>query len=254
MKNSDIVAQNKSHVIGVLSGWDRLVFRGCCPMLAYLDAMLLWTLRMGILLKDYSQWALALSDAMKRACLEEAERRQRPIRYLQSSGVKKDDLAGQILRENPVSEGLVCVLTCLEPCDTYRIRGNHRSKRLELRQERTKCLHVYKYWLDREFGLMGARLQTWLPCRVQVWINGREWLARKLDQKGIAYHRHDNCLPWIDDFNAAQNLSVPPPQRRQAGAFPHRFPCQLPPSLAKKSWPNPQSKKPTTLSRNAQRP
>jgi len=206
MKNSDIVAQNESHVIGVLSGWDRLVFRGCCPMLAYLDGMLMWTLRMGILLKDYSQWALALSDAMKRACFEEAERRQRPIQYLPSSGVRKDDLARQILRENPVAEGLVCVLTCLEPCDTYRIRGNRRSKRLELRRERSKCLHVYKYWLDREFGLMGARLQTWLPCRVQVWINGREWLARKLDQKGIAYQRHDNCLPWIDDFDAAQKL------------------------------------------------
>lgn len=206
MKNSDIVAQNRSQVIGVLSGWDRLVFRGCCPMLAYLDGMLMWTLRMGVLLKDYSEWALALSDAMKRACLAEAERRQRPIQYLRSSGVRKDDLARQILRENPISEGLVCVLTCLEPCDTYRIRGNRRSKRLELRQERTKCLHVYKYWLDREFGLMGARLQTWLPCRVQVWINGREWLARKLDRKGIAYRRHDNCLSWIDDFDAAQKL------------------------------------------------
>lgn len=206
MKNSDIVAQNRSHVIGVLNGWDRLVFRGCCPMLAYLDGMLLWILRTGILLKDYSKWALALSDAMKRACLAEAERRQRPVRYLRSSGVRKDDLARQILRENPVSEGLICILTCLEPCDTYRIRGNHRNKRLELRQERTKCLHVYKYWLDREFGLMGARLQTWLPCRVQVWINGREWLTRKLDRKGIAYRRHDNCLPWIDDFDAAQKL------------------------------------------------
>ena len=206
MKNNDIVAQNESQVIGVLSGWDRLVFHGCCPMLAYLDGMLMWTLRMGILLKDYSEWALALSDAMRRACLEEAVYRRRPIEYLRSSGVRKDELARQILREKPVSEGLVCVLTCLEPCDTYRIRGNRRNKRIELRRERGKCLHVYKYWLDREFGLMGARLQTWLPCRVQVWINGRHWLARKLDRKGIAYRRHDNCLPWIEDFDAAQKL------------------------------------------------
>ena len=206
MKNSLILAQAPSRVIGVLEGWDRLVFRGCCPLFMFVDGMLKWLLHMGIRLTEFSQWALATSDAMKRACLAEAERRRRPIRYLGSSGVRKDELARDILRESPVSEGLVCVLTCLEPCDTYRIRGNRQTKRLELRRERTKCLHIYKYWLDSEFGLMGARLQTWLPYGVQVWINGREWLARRLDRRGIAYRRHDNCFPWIEDFDAAQKL------------------------------------------------
>lgn len=206
MRNNLIVAENESRVIGVLGGWDRLVFRGCCPLFAFLDGMLKWLLHMGIRLTEYSEWALAMSDAMKRACLQEAERCQRPIRYLHSSGVRKDDLARQILQESPVSQGLVCVLTCLEPCDTYRVRGNRQAKRLELQKERTKCLHIYKYWLDADFGLMGARLQTWLPYGVQVWINGREWLARKLDRKGIAYRRSDNCFPWIEDFDAAQEL------------------------------------------------
>ena len=206
MKNSLIVAQNESQVIGVLSGWDRIIFRGCCPLFAFVDGMLKWLLHMGIWLTDYSKWALTMTDAMKKACLAEAERRARPVRYLRSSDVAKDELARQILKENPVSEGLVCILTCLEPCETYRVRGNRQTKRLELRRERTKCLHIYKYWLDGEFGLMGARLQTWLPYGVQVWINGREWLARKLDRKGIAYRRADNCLPWIEDFDAAQKL------------------------------------------------
>lgn len=206
MNNTDIVTQNESRVAGVLSGWDRLVYRACCPMMAYLDGMLMWTLRLGILLKDYSEWALALSGAMKQACFAEAEHRDRPIEHLRSSGTRKDELARNILKENPVSEGLVCVLTCMETCDTYRVRGNRKTKQLELRRERGKCLHVYKYWLDREFGMMGARLQSWLPCRLQVWINGREWLARRMDQKGIAYRRHDNCFPWIEDFDAAQKL------------------------------------------------
>ncbi len=65
---------------------------------------------------------------------------------------------------------------------------------------------THKYWLDGEFGLMGARLQTWLPYGVQVWINGREWLARRLDRRGITYRRHDNCFPWIEDFDSAQKL------------------------------------------------
>jgi hypothetical protein len=207
MRNSLIVAENESRVIGELSGWDRLVFRGCCPLFAFVDGMLRWLLHMGIWLTEYSKWALAMTDAMKKACLAEAERRGRPVRHLRSSAVRKDELARQILKEDPVSEGLVCILTCLEPCKTYRVRGNRQTKRIELRQEHGKCLHVYKYWLDGQFGLMGARLQTWLPCSVQVWINGREWLARRLDRKGIAYRRHDNCFPWIEDFHAAQKLA-----------------------------------------------
>lgn len=206
MKNSLIVARNQSRVVGVLSGWDRLVFRGACPLFMFVDGMLKWLLHMGIRLTEFSDWALDMTEQMKRACLAEAQRRGRPIHYLRSSDVAKDELARRILRDSPVRQGLVCVLTCLEPCDTYRVRGNHRTHRLELRKERTKCLHVYKYWVDAEFGLMGARLQTWLPYGVQVWINGREWLARKLDRKGIAYRRHDNCFPWIEDFGAAQKL------------------------------------------------
>lgn len=172
MNDNLIVARNASRVIGVLEGWDRLVFRGCCPLFLFVDGMLKWLLHMGIRLTEFSQWALATSEAMKRACLAEAERRRRPIRYLGVSGIRKDELARDILRENPVSEGLVCVLTCLEPCDTYRIRGNRGS------------------------GRNG----------VQVWINGREWLARRLDRRGIAYRRYDNCFPWIEDFDAAQKL------------------------------------------------
>jgi hypothetical protein len=175
-------------------------------MLSYLDAMLLFIRHMGILLKQYSEWALELSDELKRACLAEAVHGDRPVVYLPSSGVRKDDLARKILAEKPVSEGLICVLTCLEPCRTFRIRGDRQSHRLELRAERTKCLHVYKYWIDRQFGFMGARLQTWLPCEVQVWINGREWLARRMKRSGIGFHRHDNCFPWINDFPAAQRL------------------------------------------------
>lgn len=206
MKNYSIVARNSSNVIGVLTGWDRLVFRGCVPMLSYLDAMLLFLRHLGILLKDYSEWALDLSDKMKQACLADAVRLNRPVIYLPSSGVRKDELARQILAEKPVTDGLICALTCLEPCRTFRIRGNRQTQHLELRTEQTKCLHVYKYWLDSQFGFMGARLQTWLPCEVQVWINGREWLARRMDRKGIAYRRHDNCFPWIENFPAAQRL------------------------------------------------
>ena len=130
MKNCPIIARKSSNVIGVLTGWDRLVFRGSIPMLSYLDAMLLFLRHLGILLKDYSEWALDLSDQLKQACLADVVRQNRPVVYLPSSGVRKDELARQILAEKPVSEGLICALTCLEPCRTFRIRVNRQTHRL----------------------------------------------------------------------------------------------------------------------------
>jgi hypothetical protein len=37
-------------------------------------------------------------------------------------------------------------------------------------------------------------------------MNGREWLANRLDQAGIAYEKADNCFTWIEDFGRAQQL------------------------------------------------
>ncbi|MGH9438492.1 MAG: hypothetical protein ACRD22_11515, partial [Terriglobia bacterium] len=70
----------------------------------------------------------------------------------------------------------------------------------------SKCLHFYFYYLDREFGLMHIRLQTWLPLTIQVCINGREWLARQMQRDGIEYEQKDNCFTWIDDLPRAQAL------------------------------------------------
>ena len=70
------------------------------------------------------------------------------------------------------------------------------------RRER-KCLHHYLYLIDPEFGFMHIRIQGWIPYDVQVYINGREWLARQLDKAGIGYLRHENSLLRVDDLEAA---------------------------------------------------
>jgi hypothetical protein len=53
---------------------------------------------------------------------------------------------------------------------------------------------------------MNARLQTWFPFNVQICLNGREWLARQMESKRIAFKRNDNCLLWIADPVKGQRL------------------------------------------------
>jgi hypothetical protein len=99
------------------------------------------------------------------------------------------------------------VLSCVEPCRTFSVRGNRASKHLELRAEERQCLHLYFYFVDSEFGLMHVRLQTWLPLTMQVCINGREYLGRQMKQNGISYTQADNCFTKIGDPRRAQQLS-----------------------------------------------
>jgi len=42
---------------------------------------------------------------------------------------------------------------------------------------------------------------------IQVYINGREYLAKKLDKEGIQYQRYDNSFTYISDIEKAQEIA-----------------------------------------------
>ena len=66
---------------------------------------------------------------------------------------------------------------------------------------------MYFYFINRDFGLMHVKLQTWFPLQIQVYVNGHEWLARKLKQNGIRYTKRENAFLWIEDLARAQKFS-----------------------------------------------
>lgn len=86
----------------------------------------------------------------------------------------------------------------------YHRSQDKKERGLKLRPR--KCLHIYKYLIHPRFGYMNARIQTWFPFNIQICLNGREWLARRLAKKGIDFKRSDNCLPWVDGVDRAQRL------------------------------------------------
>jgi hypothetical protein len=65
---------------------------------------------------------------------------------------------------------------------------------------------LYHYQIHPVFGFMHARIQTWFPFGITVCINGREWLARQMDQANVHYVRRDNTFTWLEDHAAAQAL------------------------------------------------
>src|SRR2546421_4033756 len=122
-----------SEIKGVLSGWDRVRFRGTLRWLANLDGLgtYLWSTK--VLLKDFRGWAQSLTERVREATEALAKAAGRPIHYVASSQQRKEDLARDIAAADGVREGLICVLTCVEPCRTFRVGPNAQTKRLELR-------------------------------------------------------------------------------------------------------------------------
>ena len=113
--------------------------------------------------------------------------------------------AQRIAQRDGITEGLVCVLRCVEGCKSFAIRRDGKGG-FGFRQEDRRCLYLYYYYLDREFGLMHVRVATWLPFGIQVCLNGREYLARRMCKAGIGFQQRDNCFVWIEDLPRAQQM------------------------------------------------
>ena len=158
----------------------------------------------GVLLKNFGDYVENVSKLLKQTVYENVETLNRPIEYLQSSRGSKDEIARRIAATDDISEGLICLLKSVEPCLSYDIFINKHTHRLELVMRNRKCLHLYYYLFDPQFGFMHVRLQTWFPFNIQVYINGREWLGRQLDRLGISYEKVNNCFLWIEDLEQAQ--------------------------------------------------
>jgi len=194
------------HLIqGVVSGFDRLVLRGTLRAVGYPEGMEHYLVRRGVRLKDFGEHVEQVSKRLKAACIAAAMEAGR-YKYLYSSRTDKEEVARQFLGEQGVSDGLICTLGVVEPCWSFEIHRNRKTRRLELQGAQRKCLHLYRYGIHPEFGFCHARIQTWFPFAIQICLNGREWAAQTMDREGLRYQRADNCFPWVEDFAKAQQI------------------------------------------------
>jgi hypothetical protein len=192
--------------MGVVNGFDRVRLRGTLRWLANRDGMLSYLNAAHVLLKDFKDYAVGVTERIRAASHKIADAADRPLMYLNSTAISKEETARQIAARDGVQEGLICVLTCTEPCYSYRMGRNREKRHLELHGERLKCLHHYFYFLHPQFGFMHLRLQTWFPLTIHVCLNGREWLARQMDLAGLGYVQRDNCFVQLADVEGTQAL------------------------------------------------
>jgi len=200
------IERHRNRILGVVSGFDRLLFRGTLRSISYLDGLKKFLNARSILLKDFAPFANRCTTQIVAHAEKIAEDAKRPYIYLYSPSIRKEDYARKIAQRDQIEQGLVCVLYAVEPCMSFDIHRNREEKRLQLVSRQRKCRFFYFYFVDREFGLMHIRLQSWIPFEVQVCLNGHSYLAGEMQREGIPFEQRDNAFPFIGDIPRAQRL------------------------------------------------
>jgi len=197
------VAKHEQSIRGVLSCFDRVLFRGYIPLMSG------YAMAEFLRLKQVHRWTLKTflitqAERVKKQALARASAAGRPHQYL-TAPTRKEELARQIAARDGITEGLVCVFSVLEPCRTFSLVWKEAHP--YVRPAWRKCLQLYFYFLDPHLGLIHVKLQTWFPFPLQVYVNGHEWLARRLDHHGLAYRKQDNVFVHVSDLARAQKLA-----------------------------------------------
>jgi hypothetical protein len=193
---------------GTLGCYDRIILQGYLPSIGYADAMTRYLQEQGIRIFDYPKFAQALRDEIRVNAERVARKAGLSIQFVRKlKGVRKEELVRKHLAKRGDAPGLVCILSAMESCSSYKPWHDKATGKTFLKSDVAKCLHYYFYFIDSELGLCHLRVPTWCPFRLQFYFNGHNWLASKLRKAGIAYQMRDNAFLSIADYQAAQALS-----------------------------------------------
>jgi hypothetical protein len=99
---------------GTLSGFDRVRFRGTQRLLACLRGLSRFLSFKSILLKEFPRFAQVVTATIKSQVESQAQSLGRPLLYLNSAQLRKEDLALELAHKHRVQEGLVGIFSAVD--------------------------------------------------------------------------------------------------------------------------------------------
>lgn len=204
----ELLTQRYSKQIsGILSCYDRILIFGTLPGICHAEGMASRLYQSQVRLFDYPRFAEPFRDKIRENAEKLAAEHGLEIEYIRKRNFRKEDRVKEVLAQRGDKPGLIWIFSAMEPCSTFKPWHDKRSGKTFLRSDQGKCLHYYFYLIDEELGLCYVRVPTWLPCRLQVYCNGHNWLALQLKRKGIPYKLVDNAFTEIGDWERTQEIS-----------------------------------------------
>ena len=202
----EILETYSQNIQGQLGCFDRIIINGSFGDIAHPGAMGYQLHLNDVKLVDYGKFVHQLRLEMRETVENLAAAEGLKIMHV-NFGERKESLVSKVLEQRGHHEGIVHIISAMERCRCFKVGKNKQSGYLELQWDNGKCLHYYIYFMDADFGLCYMRIPTWAPFRLQVYLNGHEYLERQMLKCGISFRKLDNCFVDINDFAKAQQLA-----------------------------------------------
>jgi hypothetical protein len=202
-----LTERHEKQIAGVLSCWDRMLVFGTLPKICYAEGMTSYLYAKKVRIFDYPRFAEPFRDRLKQNAERLAAENGLTLEFLRKRNVRKEDRVKEVLTRRGEHPGLVCIFSVMEPCSTYKPWHDKRTGKTYLLPEDGKCLHYYFYFIDEQLGLCYVRVPTWLPCRLQIYFNGHNWLAAQLRKRNIDFEVVDNAFERVGDWSRAQQIA-----------------------------------------------
>jgi hypothetical protein len=203
-----ITERYHEQIVGVISCFDRIVVNGTLPDICHAGAMAAQLTTRNMLFFDYGDFVNPirnmLHDNARKVATDHGVEIE-PIRKLKD--FRKEDRIQEIIAARRLENGLVHVFSAMENCNCFKPWHDKKTGRTFLKASAGRCSHYYFYFLDSLLGLLYIRVPTWAPFRLQICLNGHNWLANLLHRQGIDFEMNDNAFVDIKDFGKAQKLA-----------------------------------------------
>ncbi len=196
----------KNSIIEVLTGFDRIVFKGMFRPLVYVDGVRNFLGQNSVTNKGYKEWMLTQTKKLLRSIETYAAEHNQKVIHLRSWRERKEKIAHEHQKKHDIKNGLIGIWSCLEAGKTYRAYYDPGAGKPCLHHYSVPCKHCYFYFDHEDYGFMNVRLQTWFPYHIQIAMNGREWLRRSLEKEKINFICDGNKFLHIDDYRQAQRM------------------------------------------------
>jgi len=201
-----LVERYKNIIAGVLICSDRLVLSGTLPVLCNQQTMTNYLYSKEIRIFDYAKFCEPYKLKLKENTERLAKENKIKIEFIRKAGIRKESIISKKLEERGSEPGLVHILETMETCPTYKSWHDKQTGKTYLKGSTSKCSTYYFYFIDELLGLCYVRVPTWLPFRLQIYLNGHNWLAAKLKEAKINYKMLDNAFIEIDDWEKANEI------------------------------------------------
>ena len=190
-----LTERHSKQIAGILGCYDRMLIFGTLPGICYAGGMTSFLYTRQVRIFDYPKFAEPFRERIRENAESIAAAAGLEIEFIRSRSIRKEDRAQELRAKRGDHSGLVCVFSAMEPCSTYKPWHNKQSGKTYLVPNDGKCLHYYFYFMDEELGFCHVRVPTWLPCRLQICLNGHNWLAGRLREAGIEYRMAETPSP-----------------------------------------------------------